>query len=665
MMATSQSCLITSFFKSPPKDEGTEKTLTLTKSSPPQEAAMKNELLTSQTKDPDSPCNLDSDQEDAQSDLNSLGGGDSYHGDSASDEEGFVRKPLVVNLAGLLSPGIVHTVVGDGKRQRKMCKSLKGGKSGPVNEIGTAVEMKIVSSNAGARPRVECVATKKLESSCPEITEEFPKPEPDASLKQSVLSWDSRTGGQFGKAVGLSPVEQQVEKGVRGVEPKSLETRAIVEPRGGDGPVNGSEMCDVEGEVIADGGQRRRRKKGYKREREVCENSPGCLVGSDKSRKLNLDPVVGENGEEGGEQMDVGGRGLDDSFEDFIKSVRKKRKKKHERKKKSTRRLTQLGEADNCMDFSKEELIVVTKRPRRSAALGVAERILTVQHMVENVSENAQEKDGDDASRTEPKREAADVVITDSDCGNELQNVECVHRNELNLTERNVEEERVLDDSVIIVSLTSPTKSPQKLSQICTHEEPSSNKGRGGLSSEWAKIFKQSKVDDKGTSKDECLTRSPKSSRRMRGPASTRSPKKYRSPSHSPRRCGSPRRNSLCRSPNLKNSGKQNFSPLKQSHISRRQLSFSASSTAIYDSAPLEGLVHVQQRHPSEQFWNLADSQPVRAAHTPQTSCSETAPGSGDSLGLVEVEPPCMSQVKPPLPQVSSWIACRKQSRCI
>lgn len=665
MMATSQSCLITSFFKSPPKDELINKKPTLTKCS--SQEAMENEQLASPAKPPVSPSNL-SNQEDPQSDLNSLGGGDSDHADSASDEESIVRKPLVVNLAGLLSPEIVNTfVAGEGKRQRKiseMCGSFKEG--GLVNEMGTPTEMKSIvkdplkmpesgNTKSNASARMDCVATTNLESSCPEITKEFPKSElcvVSAYLKQSVLSWGSSAQPVFGTAVGLHAVEEQVEEGMRDAEP---ETEMVIGSRGGDGPMNGSEMCDLEGEVVGDG-RERRRKRRHTREREACENSPGGLVGGDRRRKI--DPVVGGNGEEGGEQMVVEGGELDDSFEDFIKSVRKKRKKKHRRRKKSNSNLTSLGETDSCIslvDFNEEELIVVIKRPRRSAAASAAEKILSVQHKVEKVSEDTQEKDDDNASLTEPKSKTADVVIVDSECQNELRNVESVHRNEPSMPEGTAVEESVIDDSVIIVSMTSsPSSSPQKLSQFSPQKESSSSNSHGSLSSEWAKIFKQSKGVEKGASKDESSIGSPKSSRRMRGPASTQSPKRYRSPSHSPRRCTSPRNGSPYRSPALKNYGKHDLSPLKQSHISRRQLSFSASSTGTCDSAPFEGLVHIQQRDPDEQFWNLTALQPVPAMHTPPASHLETALGSSGSLGLVE--PACMPQVTPPLPQVSSWI---------
>jgi len=187
MMATSQSCLITSFFKSPPKDELINKKPTSTKCS--SQEALENEQHASVAKPPVTPSKP-SNQEDPQLDLNSRGGGDSDHDDSASDEESFVRKPLVVNLAGLLSPEIVNTVVvGEGKRQRKiseMCESFKEG--GLVNEMGTPTEMKSVvkdplkmpesgNTKSNASTRMDCVATINSESSCPEITKEFPKSE--------------------------------------------------------------------------------------------------------------------------------------------------------------------------------------------------------------------------------------------------------------------------------------------------------------------------------------------------------------------------------------------------------------------------------------------------------------------------------------------------------
>ena len=644
MMATSQSCLITSFFKSPPKDELINKKPTSTKCS--SQEAMENEQHASPAKPPVTPSNP-SNQEDPQSDLNSLGGGDSDRGDSASDEESFVRKPLVVNLAGLLSPEIVNTVVvGEGKRQRKiseMCESFKEG--GLANKMGTPTEMKSIVKDPLKMP--ECGSMESNASATTRMLSVV-----STYLKQSVLSWGSRSAQPvFGTAVGLPAVEEQVEEGMRDAEPE------MKMERGGDGLMNGSEMCDPEGEVVGDG-RERRRKRRRAREHDACENSPGGLVGGDRRRKI--DPVVGGNGEEGGEQMVVGGEELDDSFEDFIRSVRRKRKKKRRRRKKSNSNLTSLGETDSCIslvDFNEEELIVVIKRPRRSAAASAAEKILSVQHKVEKVSEDTQEKEDDNASLTEPKSKTADVAIVDSECQNELRNVESVHRNEPSVPEGTAIEESVIDDSVIIVSMTSsPSSSPQKLSQFSPQRETSSSNSHGSLSSEWAKIFKQTKGVEKGASKDESSIGSPQSSRRMRGPASTQSPKRYRCPSHSPRRCSSPRNSSPYRSPTFKNYGKHNLSPLKQSHISRRQLSFSASSTGTCDSAPFEGLVHVQQRNPGEQFWNLTALRPVPAMHTPSTSHLETALGSGGSLGLVE--PACIPQltVKLPLPQVSSWI---------
>ena len=409
---------------------------------------------------------------------------------------------------------------------------------------------------------------------------------------------------------------------------------------------------------MADGreGERKRSKRSHK----SCEN----LLDTQADCESDGDAIPARSEPVAFKERTRESENLDDSFEDFIE-LRRQRNKRRRRNHCST----QLGERELCIDSSEEEI----KRPRRSAAVSAAKRILAaLPQKIEKPSRNTPESScDDDDSNSTPKPKIANAVNIDPDCENKAGNVECVYESKSPVVAASKSPmvaatadtaavvESTVDDSVICVST-----SPQKPS----HVSPQKGVSRGGLSAEWAEIFKRSsnqtnEVIELVTTEDEG---SPKPSRRLQGLVSTRSPKRYRSPSHSPRRCSSPRRNTSHNSPARQNSRKLTLSPLKQSHTSRRQLSFSTPITTSCDSAPFADLVHVQQRDPEEQLWNSEASQSIASLCRPFISLSEAPlirqpllnPSEAslercDGLGLMMSVPQATRRPSPP--QVRNW----------
>ena len=645
MMATVQNCLITSFFKSPPKEEAatSEKPSSAKCLSPPVSTPTPQETKenTEATKSQISPGNIskefssDKHQEAIQSDLISLDGNDSDHDNGGTSDEGsFVKKPLVVNLTGLLSPEVMHrnfvpTATNEAKRQRKIsemcaCKgstqdiqvlaemtssvenSLQTHKSGP-KESNISTSMDCIADDPNMEQTVSSEITDSIQE-CAKSPQHV-----SMSLKQSVLSWDGRSSQLvLGTPVGHPSLEME-EDGKDTVSEEKMD----IELEKTDLCGSNSEVCgsSLGGVCMADGreGGRKRSKRAHK----ICENSLDTQADCESYRDelpARSDPVGFEENTRESEK-------LDDSFEDFIE-VRRQRNKRRRRNHCST----QLGEREPCIDSSEEE----TKRPRRSAAVSAAKRILAaLPQKIKKPSQNTPESScGDDASNSTPKPKTANAMNMDSDCGNKTGNVECVYESKSPVVaaceslvvaasaDTAAVVESTVDDSVIFVS-----NSPQKPS----HVSPQKGVSKGGLSAEWAEIFKRSsnqtnEVIELVTTEDEG---SPKPSRRLQGLVSTRSPKRYRSPSHSPRRCSSPRRSAPHRSPARQNSRKFTLSPLKQSHTSRRQLSFSTPITTSCDSAPFADLVHVQQRDPKEQLWKLEAPQSIQSLCRPIISLSE------------------------------------------
>ena len=686
MMATVQNCLITSFFKSPPKEEAviSEKPASAKCSSPPVSTATPPERKgdTETTESQISPGNTSKSissnkcQEAVQSDLISLDDYDSDHDDgSTSDEGDFVKKPLVINLTGLLSPEIMHknfvpVATNEDTKQRKiseMCACLtgKGQKSSTQDvkvpaEMTSSVEHSLQMHKSGPKePNIgtsmDCMADdcNRKQTVSSEITDSIQEcakcpQQVSTSLKQSVLSWDGRSSQLvLGMPVGHASLELEEEgesgrKEERKVSSEAVDKLGKTAVCGSNREVGGSSCED--GVRVADG-----REGGRKRKYEIRENSLDALVDCDGGEApTKSDSVAFEESTKEGEN-------LDDSFEDFIEARRQRSKRR--RRNHCT---SQLDETEPWIDSSEEEI----KRPRRSAAVSAAKKILaTVPQKTKKPSQNTPESGSDDAflnSTSKPK--TANAVNMDSDCENKTGNVECVYESESSVVAASADTaaqvKSTVDNSVIFVS-TSPQKS--------SHVSPQKGINKGRLSAEWAEIFKRTsnrtnEVIELVTTEDEG---SPKPSRRLQGLASTRSPKKYRSPSRSPRRCSSPRRSAPHRSPAQQNSRKPTFSPLKQSHTSRKQLSFSATITTSCDKAPFAGLVHVQQRGPEEQLWNLEASQSILSSCRPLISLSRAPLVRQPLLNLsaVTLERPTLGLMtsapqetrRPSLPQVQNW----------
>ena len=700
MMATAQNCLITSFFKSPPKEETatSEKPASAKCSSPLVSTPTLQEVKenTEATKSQISPGNTnkgissDKHQEAVQSELIFLDGNDSDHDDGGtSNEGGFVKKPLVVNLTGLLSPEAVHRnfvpmATNEAKRQRKiseMCACLKNkGKKGSTQDVKVPIEMtssvedslqmhssEPKESNIGASmdciaddPNMEQTVLSKITDSIQECAKS--PQHVSTSLKQSVLSWNGRSSQLvLGTPMEHPSLEGEEEgKDTRNVERRVSEEKMDIDLEKADVCGSSSEVCgsSLGGVCMADGreGGRKRSKRSHK----SCENSLDTQADSESDgdeTPARSDPVVFKESMRESEN-------LDDSFEDFIE-VRRQRNKRRRNHCSS-----QLGEGEPCVDSSGEEI----KRPRRSAAVSAAKRILAaLPQKIKKQSHNTLESGcgDDDGSNSTPKPKTANAVNMDSDCENETGTVECVYESKspvVAATESPVVAatadtaammESTVDDGIIFVST-----SPQKPS----HVSPQKGVSKGGLSAEWAEIFKRSssqtnEVIELVTTEDEG---SPKPSRRLQGLVSTRSPKRYRSPSHSPRRCSSPRRNAPYNSPARQNSRKLTLSPLKQSHTSRRELSFSTPITTSCDSAPFADLVHVQQRDPKEQLWNSEAPQSIASlcrpfvglleaplVRQPLLNPSEASLESRGGLGLMTSVLQGTRRLSPP--QVRNW----------
>ena len=676
-MATVQNCLITSFFKSPPKEEAviSEKPASAKCSSPPVSTAMPPERKgdTETTESQISPGNsskgISSDkcQEAVQSDLDDY---DSDHDDgSTSDDGDFVRKPLVINLTGLLSPEIIHKnfvsmATNEDKKQKKISEMYAHltdkGQKGSTQDVKVPAEMTSSVEDAlqmlKSGPKESNIDTsmgcmtddsnieRTMSSEITDGIQECAKcpQQVSTSLKQSVLSWDGRSSQLvLGMPVGHASLEfeEEGESGRKEERNVSLETVDKL----GKTAVCGSNSCEG-GTRVADG-----REGGRKRKYEMREDSLDALVDCDGGEAPAKSDLVTfeESTREGGK--------LDDSFEDFIEARRQRSKRRRR-----NHRTTQLGETEPCIDSSEEEI----KRPRRSAAVSAAKRILaTMPQKTKKPSQNTPESGSDDAflnSTSKPK--AAIAVNMDSHCENKTGNVECVYESESSVVAASADTaaqvDSTVDDRVIFVST-----SPQKPS----HVSPQKGVNKGGLSAEWAEIFKRTsnrtnEVIELVTTEDEG---SPKPSRGLQGLVSTRSPKKYRSSSRSPRRCSSPRRSAPHWSPAQQNSRKLTSSPLKQSHTSRKQLSFSTPITTSCDNAPFAGLVHVQQRDPEEQLWNLEASQSVLSLCRPLISPSRAPLVRQPLLDLsaVTLERPTLGLMTsapqetrwPSPPQVQNW----------
>ena len=690
MMATVQNCLITSFFKSPPKEETaiSEKPASA-KCSPPlvsTPAPQETKGNTEATEPQISPGNTnkgisnDKHQEAAQSELVSFDGNDSDHdGGSSSDEGDFVKKPLVVNLTGLLSPAVMHRnfvpmATNEAKRQRKineMCACLKDkGKRGSTQDVKVPVEMtssvedllqmhKSGPKESNVGTGMDCIAddpNMEQTVSSESIQECAKSPQHvSTSLKQSVLSWDGRSSQLvLGMPMEQPSLEMEEEgKDTRNVEQNVSEEKMDIELEKTDVCGSNSEVCgsSLGGVCMAD--EREGERKRSKRSHKSCKDTQADC-------ESDGDETPARSGSVAFEERTRESENLDDSFEDFIE-LRRQRNKRRKRNHCST----QLGEREPCIDSSEEEI----KRPRRSAAVSAAKRILAA--LPQKIEKPSQNTCDDDDSNSPPEPKIANAVNIDSDCENKTGNVECVYESKSPVLPASKSPmvaatadtaamvESTVDDSVIFVST-----SPQKPS----HVSPQKGVSRGGLSAEWAEIFKRSsnqtnEVIELVTTEDEG---SPKPSRRLQGLVSTRSPKRYCSPSHSPRRCSSPRRNTSHNSPARQNSRKLTLSPLKQSHTSRRQLSFSTPITTSCDSAPFADLVHVQQRDPEEQLWNSEASQSIASLCRPFISLSEAPlirqpllnPSEAslercDGLGLMTSVP--QGTRRPSPPQVRNW----------
>ena len=712
MMTSAQSCLITSFFKSPPKDEESRDTCTKTS-----DVGVAGPDVT-QAGHSDSVQSGQRFVEDCRSDLSD----DGLSSGSEEEEEKCGGKPLVVNLCGLLSPAMMNgpkavqlalrqsdnnKIIGSTKRTGTESESDRH-KLQPDDRTDVSAEQNVKSNGLNAEQEnclrnegEDYVIDSSQESSDALVGKATCIPsdahpgsaanKSSSQMKQCVLSWNSRSG-TLDLSVPAEPPRLPLDLSVPAEPPRlPLDLSVPAEPprlpnleelkeggesceERGEESVGVSEegageidaAADVEGREVSSASRRKRKRRrdskgktdleaGSKQGSDGCEGGerlqgePETLVCLPRQRTAG-EETPGDDVVAGSEE---GGLGGDDSFEDFVESMKRRRsrqKRKHSKcegpeegvvdaNATSCQHPTNRSSADSSRDGEPK----TDKRPRRSAAVSASARISSGRKSRRRSSENpAEEK----VSRTEvstvdcqqdsipvaepnPRNVTCHSCVTlDSDCVLESvshnQDVNptpvCItldsdHGNEPQMLELE-DEECEVDSSVIFVSSTPPTTSPIKHSSPVQPAGTEPAVTSAGLSATWAKIFgrpnKPQPSEVVSSAKENTTVGLPvKTAKRKRTPSN--SPRRHGSlsPSRSPRKCRSPRRGSPLRVRSPRKGSLLHSSPLREArgpHPASRRLPFSGNGGrggGEVDSAPFEGVVHVQQIDPSCGLWKL------------------------------------------------------------
>ena len=783
MMTSAQSCLITSFFKSPPpKDEGSC-----------------------------DPCTTTSDVGDASPDVTQAGRGVPVQSDhrfvedcksdlsddglSSGSEEGEEcgRKPLVVNLCGLLSPAVLNgpKAVQLALRQsdnHKVTRSTKQTELEPDRhrlqpeasqsraDITTQPNVDTFSLNAeqenslrssadedyvmdlsqqsssafvgkvtcvpsNAQPgstaaMVTCVPSNAQPHSTAAMVTCVPsndQPGSTAPMKQCVLSWNSKSG-TLDLSVPVEPSRvpnlEELKQGGESREEREEESVGVTEEGVGEvdtgaglkgGKVSStskrnrkrrrdsSGKAETDSEVVSKRGSDGCEGEVYLRG-EVClqeqraagETPGGDGAGGDGAGSEEVGSKRGSDGCEGdeclqrepeslvclprqrtaGEEIPVagseeGGFGGDDSFEDFVESIKRRRRRGRRQREESEEGVADplpCQQPTDCspVDGTRDGGPKTDGRLRRSAAVSANARISSGRKSRKS-SENPVEERASriETSTVDSRRDS--IPVAEPDPGNETRrscatldldcNLECVsHSQDVNPTPVHItldsdrenepqmieleDEECEVDSSVIFVSSTPPTASPMKHSSPIQPAETEPAVTSAGLSAAWAKIFsrpnKSQPSETVSTAKEISTIGFPvKTAKRKRTPSN--SPRRHGSlsPSRSPRKCRSPRRGSPLRVRSPWKGPLSHSSPLRESrcpHPVGRRLAFSGGrGRGEVDGAPYEGVVHVQQIDPSCGLWKLGAPKllpVVRSLCRGESVCPEPQLPVAGELGL-------------------------------
>ena len=692
MMTSAQSCLITSFFKSPPNCKESCQVST--------EKPNLDEATRFAHGDP-----IQSDRglaEDCDSDSSNDGSS------SGSDEEESERKPLVVNLCGLLSPEVMNGTSGRrkmvGLAQKRSANHRIGSNHHGEEEVqpkGRTATGGASNLNAGQESSIRskdkvCSMELSQESSNAIVDKTTCVPsdahltstatKSSSQMKQCIFSWNSKSG-KLDLSVPIEPPKASNTEELGSSQEDAVSRREREEERvemAEEGAGEDDIAAELEGSAVLSTSKQRRRRKRKSSGSDGREDGE-CLQGEPRVllcllKQKATDEVLPEDVVAGSEE---GGLGVDDSFEDFVESIKQKRgrqKRKHSRCKTTeepeeedvddprtvpSQQPTKCSSTDSTSDGEPKP----GKRPRRSAAVSASARISSRRRS--RRSSVGEKRSSTSTSTVDLQQTSAEpgprnvtqhsCVTLNSDVNHDLESVfqdrdvnltpVCVtldsdHENEpqeLGLEDKECE----ADNSVIFVSSTPPTTSTIKHSSPLKPSEPiaSATAASVGLSAAWAKIFsrpnKSQSSEAVSTAKEKTVGSPVRGVKKRRTPSN--SPRRHgsRSPSRSPRKGHSPRRGSPLRVRSPRKSSLLHSSPLREArcpHPASRQLAFSGSGggSRMVDSAPFEGVVHVQQIDPSCELWKLdaPKSLPVVRSLCRETIHPEVRMPDAGGLGL-------------------------------
>lgn len=668
-----QACMITSFFKSPPKDEDTEPECS--DQSDQAVAAGQGDIACSETAVPSSgPDQLDSSSSQ-----------DSDSDDCPGRPQG---KSLVVNLCGLLSPEVMETSrplrrLSLKKRNRELRKEKQhsftdypqvlpnGSGAAPPPSNSVLRDAASYTTGCGSCQGTPYTHTTGLSNQFTNGTKSVCSQRRDSpdlrpltgGVMSALTSTDSQSVVSKRKETTTCPVTMTTDTPVS-LRQSTLTWNCqsglhVVRP-----PTDLPSIQQHEDKQQLNGGKQQHEDKQQQqckqREKETSAVAEQECVGKVASQKNN-------------------------SFEDFEEG-RRVHPRKLRLSKKTSKNEEKMEEVSpppaSCTSgggMAHEEPIA--KRPRRAAALDAQRKSLQLPRRRSRrlksspspVGEEEREGRGEEEERqprakSDSLEQASPSAAKETDSSQQLkreQPVEAENKSDhlpdqlcgvnpnpgllaVDSDDSNAE----VENSVIILSSKPPTVSPVKRSSLPPSSKAASSlppSSSAVLSAEWANIFRKPvkqtsaevvEVSSAATEDETAMDASPKPQRRKRGLGY--SPLRHRrsrsssprsrpgSPgSHSPLRHSSPLRVS---SPRRKATASQ--SPLRASTFSARHLQFGkreSKKTAhlqFFDCAPFTGLIHVQQQEKDGGFWNLptprtvcvlrgSDSPGVNIAHIP------------------------------------------------